>query len=259
MTSEPQPQLLDVGEGETARRIAVLHEPGSTPGLFWMGGFMSDMAGTKAERLAEFARQNGRASTRFDYSGHGRSEGRFTDGTIGRWLEESLAVFDRFTRGEQIVIGSSMGGWLALLLTEAHRARIGNGESRIRGLVLLAPAVDMTEQLMWANYSEEIRREILEDGAHAEPSDYSEDPYVITRELIEEGRRHLFGERPIVTGCPVHILQGVADRDVPWQHAVDLIGRLAEDDVVLTLVKNADHRLSSEADLARLVDVVSAM
>ncbi len=256
MTRALQPQFLDVGADDDRRRIAVLQQKGTAPGLFWMGGFMSDMTGTKAEALSRFAGECGRAFTRFDYSGHGSSSGRFADGTIGRWLEESRAVFDRLTTGDQIVIGSSMGGWLALLLTEALRAA---GESRIRGLVLLAPAVDMTESLMWAKFDDTARREIEQNGFLAEPSDYADEPYIITRALIEEGRRHLFGDRPIATGCPVHILQGVADPDVPWQHAVDLVSRLAEDDVVLTLVKDGDHRLSSEADIARLLKLVAAM
>ncbi len=249
--SEASLENLTVGVGDGARQIAIMARPGGQPGLFWLGGFASDMAGTKAEALDTFAERRGLAMTRFDYSGHGRSGGRFEDGTISRWLEESLAVFDR-TEGPQIVIGSSMGGWLALLLSEAHRAAAGADASRIAGLVLIAPAVDMTRALMWEKMNKRARKELTETGVYRAPSDYDETGYVITRALIEDGDRHLFGDRLIETGCPVHILQGVRDTDVPWRHATDLVSRLASDDVVLTLIKDGDHRLSRPEDLERL-------
>jgi pimeloyl-ACP methyl ester carboxylesterase len=248
---------LSVGDGETAREISVLARPGASPGLFWLGGFMSDMAGSKATALDALAAERGLAFTRFDYSGHGRSGGTFADGTISRWLAEGLAVFDRQTAGPQIVVGSSMGGWLALLLTEAHRAAVGAEASRIAGVILIAPAVDMTKVLMWDVFDAGARRQLTETGAYHASSDYSDEPYLITRDLIEDGKSHLFGDRLIETGCPVHILQGVADTDVPWRGSVDLVSRFASDDVVLTLIKDGDHRLSRPEDIDRLIAAVT--
>jgi len=246
---------IDVGAGAQARAIAVRAQDGAPPGLFWLGGFKSDMKGTKAEALARFAQARGRALVRFDYSGHGESRGAFTDGTIGRWLAESVAVFSAFCRGPQVVIGSSMGGWLALLLARALRRT--PAPASIAGLVLIAPAVDFTEALMWTRFSPEVRREIETKGFWPRPSQYGEEPYPITRGLIEEGRNHLLLGGLIETGCPVRILQGVEDPDVPWGHAVELVSRLAQDDVVLTLVKDGDHRLSRPEDIERLLAAVA--
>jgi pimeloyl-ACP methyl ester carboxylesterase len=190
---------------------------------------------------------------RFDYSGHGESEGAFTDGTIGRWLEDSVAVFDAFGRGPQIVVGSSMGGWLALLLVRELKRR---PPPSIAGLVLIAPAIDFTEELMWKRFTPEIKRELAETGVWARPSQYSAEPYLVTRQLIEEGRKHLLLGGLIETGCPVRILQGVEDPDVPWRHAVELTSRLASDDVVLTLVKDGDHRLSRPEDIEHMIAAV---
>jgi pimeloyl-ACP methyl ester carboxylesterase len=249
-------KFLSVGTDIATRRIAVRVREGALPGLLWLGGFKSDMKGTKAQALDLWARDHGRAMTRFDYSGHGESEGNFTDGTIGRWLEESLAVFDACCRGPQVVIGSSMGGWLALLLARelARRART---ERSLASLVLVAPAVDFTEELMWKRFPPEIRREIEQTGVWARPSKYSDEPYLITRGLIEEGRSHLLLGNMIETGCPVRILQGVQDSDVPWQHAIELSSRFAQDDVVITLVKDGDHRLSRPEDIERLIAAVA--
>jgi len=249
-------KFLNVGTGLAARRIAVRRREGAAPGLFWLGGFKSDMKGTKAEALDLWARDHGRAITRFDYSGHGESGGSFTDGTIGRWFEETLAVFDAFCRGPQVVIGSSMGGWLALMLTRelTHRTQ---PDPRVVRLVLIAPAVDFTEELMWKRFPPEVKREIEQTGVWARPSQYSEQPYPITRGLIEEGRKHLLLDGMIETGCPVRILQGVQDPDVPWQHTVELTARFARDDVVLTLVKDGDHRLSRPEDIERLIAAVA--
>ena len=254
--SDPCLKFLSVGTDIAARCIAVRWREGATPGLFWLGGFKSDMKGTKAEALDQWARDHGRAMTRFDYSGHGESGGTFTDGTIGRWLEESVAVFDAFCRGPQVVIGSSMGGWLALLLAQETVRRTQPGPS-IASLVLVAPAVDFTEELMWKRFPPEVKREIEQTGVWARPSQYSEEPYPITRGLVEEGRRHLLLGGMIETRCPVRILQGVQDPDVPWQHAVELTARFAQDDVVLTLVKDGDHRLSRPEDIERLIAAVA--
>ena len=224
------------------------------PGLFWLGGFKSDMKGTKAAALDRWAESEGRACVRFDYSGHGESGGDFTDGTIGRWLAESLAVYTRFAKGPQVVIGSSMGGWLALLLAQALRGL--DGAAPIAGMVLIAPAVDFTEELMWKQFPDDIKHEIERKGFWLRPSLYGEEPYPITKGLIEEGRQHLLLGGMIETGCPVHILQGVQDPDVPWQHAQELVTRCARDDVVLTLVKDGDHRLSRPEDIERLIAAV---
>jgi len=219
---------LQIGTGSAQRSIAVRTRPGAAPGLLWLGGFKSDMQGTKAQALDQWAAAHGRAMTRFDYSGHGESGGEFTDGTIGGWLEDSLAVFDAVCRGPQVLIGSSMGGWIALLLVRELRRRglaaVPDGPS-VAGLVLIAPAVDFTEELMWKKMSAAIRREIDEKGFWMRPSQYGEDAYPITRNLIEEGRNHLLLGGLIETGCPVRILQGVMDPDVPWQHAIELRSR----------------------------------
>jgi pimeloyl-ACP methyl ester carboxylesterase len=251
--------FLKLGTGSEERAIAVRSDPktdpGAGPGLFWLGGFKSDMQGTKAEALSDWARRNGRACVRFDYSGHGESGGAFEAGTIGQWLEESLAVFGACCSGPQVVIGSSMGGWIALLLARELRRRAA-ANAAIAGLVLIAPAVDFTEVLMWQRFPPKVQGEIDHKGVWHRPSDYGE-PYPITRALIEEGRKHLLLGGMIETGCPVRILQGVQDRDVPWNHAVALTSRLAQDDVVLTLVKDGDHRLSRPEDLERLIKAVS--
>ena len=247
--------FLNFGTASNERRIAIRRDEGSGPGLFWLGGFKSDMKGTKAEALSQWARENGRACVRFDYSGHGESGGDFRHGTIGRWLEEALAVFLNECRGPQVVIGSSMGGWIALLLLRELRRRKEPAPASAAGLVLIAPAVDFTEVLMWQRFPAKVKKEIETEGVWARPSDYGE-PYPITRALIEEGRNHLLLGSMIETGCPVRILQGVQDPDVPWNHAVELTSRLAQDDVVLSLVKDGDHRLSRPEDLERLIKAV---
>lgn len=253
--SESLLQNIEVGTGPEARRIAVRIRDGAYPGLFWLGGFKSDMGGTKAVALDNWAGERGRASIRFDYSGHGESGGDFADGTIGRWLEESAAVFERFAKGPTILIGSSMGGWIALLLARELKKRQTAGS--VAGMVLIAPAADFTEELMWKRFPPDVKRQIEAEGRWLRPSQYSEEPYVITRGLIEDGRRHLVLGGLIETGCPVRILQGVQDPDVPWQHAIELSSRLARDDVVLTLVKDGDHRLSRPEDIERLIAAVA--
>jgi pimeloyl-ACP methyl ester carboxylesterase len=247
--------FIEVGQGSAMRRIAVRARPGATPGLLWLGGFNSDMKGTKALALDAWAAEHGRACVRFDYSGHGESGAEFIDGTIGRWLEESVAVFEQFCHGPQVVIGSSMGGWMALLLArEVIRRSMG---ASLAGLVLIAPAPDFTEELMWKGFSGEIRAEIESKGVWMRPSEYGDgSPYPITRALIEEGRQHLLLGGSIEVGCPVRILQGAKDPDVPWQHAFTLVHRLPADDVVLTMIQDGDHRLSRPQDIARMIAAV---
>src|SRR5580692_5043129 len=249
-------KFIEVGREREARTIAVRAAEGAAPGLLWLGGFKSDMLGTKAAALARFAAERGRAIVRFDYSGHGESKGEFADGTIGRWLEESLAVFHACCRGPQVLIGSSMGGWIALLLARQLR-RASAPAASLAGMVLIAPAVDFTDALMWKKFSPEIRREIETKGSWLRPSQYDIAPYPITRQLIEDGRKHLLLGGLIETGCPVRILQGVEDPDVPWGHAVELVSRLSQDDVVLSLVKDGDHRLSRPEDIERLLTAVA--
>jgi pimeloyl-ACP methyl ester carboxylesterase len=254
-TATQEPAFIDVGEGAAHRRIAVRARSGRPPGLFWLGGFNSDMRGTKALALDAWAAEQERACVRFDYSGHGESEGQFADGTIGRWLEESVAVFERFCRGPQVVIGSSMGGWMALLLAR-EIARRGIESASLAGLVLIAPAPDFTEALMWKGFSAEVREQIMTKGVWHRPSQYG-DPYPITRALIEEGRNHLLLGSKIDVGCPIRILQGAQDPDVPWQHAFTLAQRLPADDVVLTMIQDGDHRLSRPQDISRIMAAVA--
>jgi pimeloyl-ACP methyl ester carboxylesterase len=252
------PVFVEVGSGgDDIRQIAVRARAGAPPGLLWLSGFKSDMQGTKALALEGWAAEHGRACVRFDYSGHGESGGAFVDGTIGRWLEESVAVFDQFCSGPQIAIGSSMGGWMALLLARALAGRRATAPgATLAGLVLIAPAPDFTEELMWKGFSPAIREEIEANGVWLRPSEYGE-PYPITRQLIEEGRNHLLLGSAIEVGCPVRILQGAQDPDVPWQHAFALAHRLPSDDVVLTMIQDGDHRLSRPQDIARIIAAVA--
>jgi pimeloyl-ACP methyl ester carboxylesterase len=253
------PKYLDLGTAAGARRIAVRAQEGKAPGLLWLGGFKSDMRGTKAPALAAWAAQQERACVRFDYAGHGESSGDFGACTISTWLEDSLAVFDAFCRGPQVLVGSSMGGWMALLMLRELKRRAAAarpGAATVAGLVLIAPAVDFTEVLLWQKLPPEVKQTIEREGAWARPSAYSAEPSPITQRLIEDGRNHLLLGGLIETGCPVRILQGVQDPDVPWTHAVELSSRLAQDDVVLTLVKDGDHRLSRPEDIERLLHVI---
>ena len=255
--------LIEVGEGAGGRKIAVRARGGRGPGLFWLGGFKSDMQGTKALALDAWAGEHGRAAVRFDYSGHGESGSDFADGTIGRWLEESVAVFDQFCTGPQVVIGSSMGGWMALLLAREIRRRQAerqSGKASLAGLVLIAPAPDFTEELMWKSFPATVKQEIEAKGFWLRPSEYGDgSPYPITRNLIEEGRKHLVLGSAIDVGCPVRILQGAQDPDVPWQHAFALTHRLPAEDVVLTMIQDGDHRLSRPQDIARILAAVAEM
>ena len=262
----PDPVYVAVGHGAARRRIAVRRRAATVAGrgLMWLGGFKSEMDGIKATALDGFAATQGRACVRFDYSGHGLSEGAFTDGTVSRWLEDSVAVFDACCRGPQVAVGSSMGGWLALLLArELRRRERGRGggaqgeAASIAAMVLLAPAVDFTEALMWKRFPDTVKRQIETTGQWERPSAYAEAPYPITAGLIEDGRRHLLLGGLIETGCPVRILQGVRDPDVPFGHALELVSRIARDDVVLSLIKDGDHRLSRPEDIDRMLRTVA--
>ena len=252
-----EPQLSTIEAGAEKRRLATLSRSGRSPTIVWLGGFKSDMRATKAEALDAHAAACGRAFLRFDYSGHGESGGDFADGTIGAWREDALAVIEALAGPAPIFVGSSMGGWIALLIALALKEK-GSPQAP-SGLVLIAPAVDFTEALMWAQLPDAARRDIEEKGAWLRPSDYSPNPYPITRALIEDGRRHLLFGRPIEPGCPVHILQGMRDPDVPWRHAMTLVEHLPSDAVTLTLIKDGDHRLSREQDIATLIRAVEGL
>jgi pimeloyl-ACP methyl ester carboxylesterase len=215
------------------------------PGIVFLGGFKSDMTGSKAAALDGFCGRRGLGFLRFDYSGHGESSGDFIDGSISRWTEDALAAFDRLTEGPQIVIGSSMGGWIMLLVALARR-------ERVKGLIGIAAAPDFTEELIWRSLSEAEQARLMHEGRLAQPSEYSEEPYVITGKLIEDGRKHLLLGQPIAIDAPVRLLQGMADPDVPFHTAERLAKRLTSKDVTVTLVKDGDHRLSRPQDLARL-------
>jgi len=217
--------------------------------IVWLGGFHSDMLGEKATVLHARARAAGHAFVRFDYLGHGESGGKFADGTIGRWREDALAVIDRLTDGPLVLVGSSMGGWMALLVALAR-------PERVKALVLLAPAPDFTDKLMWASFDESQRRQIMEEGFWTRPSAYDPAGYPITRDLIVEGRQWNVLDGEIAVDVPVRILQGGLDPDVPWTHSLDLADKLRSKDVVWSLIKDADHRLSRPQDIARMIATV---
>lgn len=254
-------QYLSVTNAGKTRRIAYLlsgaRQAGGT-GLMWLPGLMSDMISTKAAALAEWAAPRGLAMTRFDYSGHGRSEGEFRDATIGDWLAEARAVFTQLTTGPQILVGSSTGGHIALLLLRDLLRSSPADAHRIKALVLIAPAWDLTEELMWKEFDADARRELMENGVFHRPSDYGA-PYAITRQFIEEGRNHLFKAEPFDPGRPVVILQGVMDKDVPVAHARKLAGFLTGGWAKLIEVADGEHRMSRPQDLELLYDQISAL
>lgn len=237
--------------------IAVRRRAGRAPGLVWLGGYRSDMMGTKALALDEWAARSGHACLRHDYSGHGESGGRFEDGTISRWLVQSLAVFRAFTSGPQILVGSSMGAWIALRMIQELR-KAGEGE-KVAGLILLAPAPDFTVELMEPQLTEAQRREIEEKGFLSEPSEYSPEPNIYTKALFEDGMRNRVLEGIVETGCPVHILQGMNDPDVPYTHAEKLLRHLPICDVTLSLIRDGDHRLSRPQDIDLILRSVEGM
>jgi pimeloyl-ACP methyl ester carboxylesterase len=248
-TAPDAPQYLDAGPGVS---IAYHRLAGKSPGVMFLGGFMSDMTGAKALTLEAFCRERGQAFLRFDYRGHGGSSGKFEESTIGDWADDALAAFDRLTHGPQILVGSSMGGWIALL-TALRRTE------RLAGLVGIAAAPDFTEDLIWATMPPEKREALQRDGIVREPSAYSETPYGITMELIREGRKHLLLRGPIALTCPVRLLHGMLDPEVPWQRSLRLADKLTTPDVRVHLIKDGDHRLSRDADLALLTRTVEGL
>lgn len=231
--------FLETGQG---RRLAHDLTPGAGPGVVFLGGFKSDKEGTKALHLEAWARDRGRAFLRFDYSGHGRSSGAFTDGCIGDWAEDAAAAILSLTDGPQVLVGSSMGGWIALLLARRHPGKLA-------GLLTIAAAPDFTEDAMWEGFSAAQREALLREGQVALPSDYGE-PYIITRKLIEDGRQHLVLRDPLELSVPVRMLQGTADADVDMSVALRLLAHLQGPDIHLELVRDADHRFSDDRCLA---------
>lgn len=234
-------ERLQRGPGEW---VAYERHPGAVPEVMFLGGFASDMTGTKALHLEAHCRARGRAFTRFDYRGHGASSGRFEEGTIGDWAADALAVLDRVVEGPAVLVGSSMGGWIMLLLALAR-------PERVKGLIGIAAAPDFTERLMREAMTPEEAQTLARDGVLMQPSDYGA-PLPITRRLLDEGRDHLVLGQTIPIGAPVHLLHGQADPDVPFELALELSDRLASRAVTLELVEDGDHRLSREADLRRL-------
>jgi pimeloyl-ACP methyl ester carboxylesterase len=232
--------------------LAYERQRGATPGVVFLHGLMSDRAGTKAQALAAHCAAKDYAFVRFDMYGHGASSGRFEDGGIGRWTEDALAVLDELTAGPQILVGSSMGGWVML---KAALARPG----RIKGLIGVAASADFTKDLMWDQFSPAQRGTLMQTGVLDIPSEYSQTPYRISRHLIDDGARNLLLGAPIAVRCPVRLLQGQRDIAVPWERAVRLADKIAGDDVELLLIKDGDHRLSRASDLAHLTGTLDAL
>jgi pimeloyl-ACP methyl ester carboxylesterase len=235
-----------------APRIAYRRIRGKPPGIVVCTGFMSDMNGSKAIAVEEWAKRRGQACLRFDYRGHGESEGNFADGTIGLWRDDALGVFDAQTEGPQVVVGSSMGGWIALLLALARPGRVAS-------LVGIAAAPDFTEDLIWAKLPPPLRAKVETEGRFEQPSEYGDKPYTITKALIEDGRKHLLLRGPIAFDGRVRLLHGMRDPDVPWQWSPKIAERLTSPDTRVTLVKDGDHRLSREQDLKLLTDTLDEL
>lgn len=244
-----RPSILKASHGT---EIAYHKSVGYGPGVVFLGGFMSDMEGSKALKLEDHCRTAGRAFVRFDYQGHGQSSGAFADGTIGLWLQDALAVIDSLTEGPQILVGSSMGGWISLL---AAKARPG----RVKGLVGIAAAPDFTVRMWRDELTAEQRAEVEARGKTHLKSDYGDEPYTITKDLIEDGWQNRVIHAPFHLDIPVRLIQGTADADVPWPTALTIAERLTGEDTEVILVPDGDHRLSREVDLRRLVRVVDGV
>ncbi len=242
------PFRLDRGDGT---HLAAIRAPGRAPTVVFLPGYRSDMAGEKATMLAAFCAARGQAMLRLDYSGHGASDGAFEDGTIGIWAADALAAIDALSEGPLVLVGSSMGGWIALLTALARPARVA-------GLLGIAAAPDFTETLMWQAMAPDERAALLRDGVLRAPSQYGE-PYAITRALIEDGRLHLLLGGPIALGCPIWLLHGQRDPDVPWETALRIAERVGSEDVRITLVKDGDHRLSRPQDLLLLRETLASL
>jgi pimeloyl-ACP methyl ester carboxylesterase len=249
MSNDDSVQHLARPDGNS---VAYVKTPGRSPTVVFLGGFRSDMTGTKALALEVWARRSGHAYLRFDYLGHGQSSGRFEDGTIGRWCEDSLAAIDSLTSGKLVLVGSSMGGWLSLLVARAR-------PDRLAGVALIAAAPDFTERMLLRDLSPGDRATLERKGRLEKPSQYSPEPSVFTWKLIEEGRNHLLLDTPLVLPCPVRLLHGQSDPDVPWEYSLQIARHLEAPEVVTTFVKGGDHRLSTPADIVRLIATVEEL
>ena len=242
-------QTISHPDGAT---VAYEQQAGAAPGVIFLHGLMSDRGGTKARALAEHCAAKGYGYVRFDMFGHGDSSGRFEDGGVGRWTEDALAVLDRVTMGPQILVGSSMGGWVTVRTAMAR-------PHRIAGVVGIAPAPDFTEDQMWPGFSPEQRAQIMSAGVIEIPSDYNDGPYRISRHLIEDGREHLVLQGDIPITCPVRLIHGQRDESVPWQRSLMLAEKITGKDVDVHLIKNGDHRLSSPQELNRICEAVDEL
>lgn len=249
MVLQQQPAYLQPPAGP---KLAYLASPGRSPAVVFLPGFMSDMSGAKAAALSQFCADRGQAFLRFDYRGHGASEGNFDDSGIDDWLQDALTVIDDLTDGPVILVGSSMGGWLAILAALAR-------EQRVAGVIGIAAAPDFTEDLIWRQLSATEQKTMMEEGAVLQPSEYGEKPYRFSRKLIEDGRKHLLLDRAIPLQCPVRLLHGMADPDVPFATALHIAEKLDTADVAVCLIKDGDHRLSRDADLGRLCQMVAEL
>ena len=230
---------------DSGAQLAYYQLKGEQPGVVFCCGFMSDMTGAKAAFVENFCREQGRAFVRFDYRGHGQSSGDLTKINISSWLADTLAVLDHLTNGPQFIIGSSMGAWIATLVAKAR-------PERIKKLIGIAAAPDFTEDLIWTQLPSEMQKRLLQDEVLYFPSEYSNKPYAITRQFIEDGRNNLILRTAIPVNCPVHLLHGMQDADIPWQISLKLAECIQSADVKLTLIKDGNHRLSREQDLVLL-------
>lgn len=237
-----KPSFITTREG---RKIAYHKTEGRSPTVVFCGGYMSDMEGTKALFLEEACGELGLAYIRFDYSGHGNSSEEFVDGTIGKWRDDALGVIDQLTNDEILIVGSSLGGWVGLLVTLER-------SERVKAFIGIAAAPDFTRELMWERYSPTIRQTLKTDGVYLEPSDYSEEPYKVSYGLIQDGENHILLNKPIKINCPVRLFHGLEDTDVPSEYSTRIAEKLSSRDVIISFNKSGDHRLSSDADLERL-------
>lgn len=231
--------------GNGGRKLAYRKVEGHGSTVIFCGGYMSDMEGTKAIFLENTCKELGISYVRFDYSGHGSSSEDFTHGTISKWTEDTLSVIDQLSDGELIIVGSSMGGWIGLLASLARK-------DRLKAFIGIAPAADFTRELMWDNYSEDIREALKKDGIYLEPSEYSDQPYKVSYALIQDGENHILLNKAIELNCPVRLFHGLLDQSVPYEYSSRIADKLTSDDVIISFNKTGDHRLSTDADLKRL-------
>ncbi len=251
--------FLEIKSGTSVpRKIAYTVSQGDEhkPGIFWLSGFKSNMKSQKVSELEKWSKSNKFSLCRFDYSGHGESDGNFEDGTISHWLEETIEVFLSQTCGPQLVVGSSMGGWLALLLAYHLQTKTSIQENRVSSLILIAPAWDMTRTLMWDRFTDEIKKEIEVTGCYYRPSAYGDGPYPLTKKLIEDGEKHMLSQQKGKLALPIRILHGMQDPDVPWGHSIELMKKLDTQSITLSLIKDGEHRLSRPEDIDLLFSVI---